>query len=72
MNLKQLGAEYLNSEQRLRRRIDQLRRLQSGAEGEARKKLTSRINYLYSIAAESHAIGQYLIEYYDRGNSVAN
>lgn len=71
MTLKELGIQYRQEEKRIRKKIDDLRKLQNLLPVPDRD-LEQRINELYIMALNLKSTGNYLEHYYDRENKNAD
>ncbi|MDD6284175.1 MAG: hypothetical protein PUB05_02295 [Firmicutes bacterium] len=67
MNITQLGEEYLQEAERLRRRIDELRVLLKSSRGKEHLQLERQINAYYKMAEDCYNTGTYLKFYYTEG-----
>lgn len=70
MTLKELGEQYLSQEQKIRKRIKELREFQKSL-AHPDRDLEARIFDLYTTAINLRSTGEYLINYYSKKNHVA-
>lgn len=66
MTLEELGRQYLQRDEILRRRARELRPGLQELRGDAYRQMEARIRSLYDSAKDCREIGVYLTTYYER------